>query len=51
MSICNFWENFTNLTLLVETSSSSGAMPYGLGDHGPPLLSILATVNHFAAPV
>ena len=32
-------------------SSSSGAMPYGLGDHGPPFLSISATVNYFAAPV
>ena len=32
-------------------SSSSGAMPCGLGDHGPPLLSISATVNYFAAPV
>ena len=32
-------------------SSSSGARPYGLGDHGTPLLSISSTVNHFAAPV
>ena len=34
-----------------KSSSSSGAMPYGLGDHGPPFLSISATVNYFAAPV
>ena len=41
----------SQLKVSAVASSSTGAMSYGLGDHGAPLPFISATVNHFAAPV